>query len=155
MWCGADCDVTLIYPTLSQSPRRLSQDRTHMPTEQYDTIRLRETLSRRFKVISVVGRLFPGGPGAFATAPSALKGVSSRNPHSFFELARHSPYSLRHIPTSLKPLKTARLAQGKLCARYENSEAVPHHLTVASHDRRAARLLRHCVDCTSARPSTY
>ena len=37
---------------------------------------------------------------------------------------------------------------------YESSEAVPHHLTVASHSRRAARLLRRGVACTDARPST-
>ena len=38
-------------------------------------------------------------------------------------------------------LETARLAQGKLWATYESSEAVPHHLTVAWHSRRAAWML--------------
>jgi len=52
-------------------------------------------------------------------------------------------------------LETARLAQGKLWATYESSEAVPHHLTVAWHDRRAARLLRQHDDCTAAPQSTY
>ena len=57
--------------------------------------------------------------------------------------------------TSQQPLETAQLAQGKLWATYESSEAVPHHLTVAWYDRRAARLLRQRDDCTAAPQSTY
>ena len=57
--------------------------------------------------------------------------------------------------TNQQHLETLRLAQGKLWARYESCEAVPHHFTVAWHSRRAAWILRQGVDCTAARLATH
>ena len=67
-----------------------------------------------------------------------------------FLVGTHTAYH-----TNPQHLATARLAQGKLWSKYESCAAVPHHLTVAWHSRRAAWMLHQRVDCTDARPSTY
>ena len=70
--------------------------------------------------------------------------VSSPNRALFYAILRifTAQPILYSYDTYQQHLETARLAQGKLWAIYESSEAVPHHLTVASHGCRAARLLR-------------
>ena len=77
----------------------------------------------------------------------AVQGVSSPNPAFFTNLpstARTAYY------TNPQHVATARLPQGKLWSTYESCEAVPHHLTVAWHSRRAAWMLHQRVDCTDA-----
>ena len=81
-----------------------------------------------------------------------LRGVFSRT-QLFFTNLHSTAHTAYH--TNPQHLATARLAQGKLWSKYESCAAVPHHLTVAWHSRRAARLLRQGVDCTNARPTTY
>ena len=56
---------------------------------------------------------------------------------------------------SLAPPTPVRLATRKVLARFESCEAVPKHLAVAWHSRRAAWMLRHDVACSGAPPSPF
>ena len=88
------------------------------------------------------------GRGAVSKASAAVHDKGG----VFSEYTCPAQHRLLHEPTTLGdcPAGSGQAVE----ARYESSEAVPHHLTVAWHDRRAARLLRQRVDCTAARPST-
>ena len=85
----------------------------------------------------------------------ALTKVGDFSGHTLvYELTQHSPCRLPHEPASLADLY-GWLRASCVGARYESSEAVPNHLTVAWHSLRAARLLRQGVACTLGRSSVH